>query len=270
MRRSCDAGTGPVVDSCTSVEPSVGADDATQAHFVDNLPVGQQVGQRAHRSAAAGLQGGEQGPLGGHGGPGVRVVELGERGGEVCVDRRALDSECPLAGSGQDGVDRQEVGHLAAPAEAVEARGGQHDRVELPVVDVPDPGVDVPADRHGLYGAGRGSRACALSCAMRRGGARADAGAVAAARRRSAPSRATSTSRGSSRARDGGQDQVLGLRRGQVLQRVHGEVDLAAQQRVAQRGDEDAGAADLREVLAGGVAVRGDLDQLDGPPGQLG
>src|ERR1700754_2818270 len=109
-----------------------GADDATQAHFVDNLPVGQQVGEGSHGSAAAGLQGGEQGPLGGHGGPGERVGEPCEQGGEVYVDRRALYSESSLAGSGQDGLDRQHVGRLLDPAGAYEARGGEHDSVVLP------------------------------------------------------------------------------------------------------------------------------------------
>ena len=46
---------------------------------------------------------------------------------------------------------------------------------------------------------------------------------------------------------------------------MHRDVDLAAQQRVAQRADEDAGAAGLLERGAGGlgaVALGGHLDQL--------
>lgn len=62
-----------------------GTDDTAQAQFVDSLSVDQEVGQRTHRCGTAGLQGGEQGTLGGHGDPGERVVELGERGGEVAL-----------------------------------------------------------------------------------------------------------------------------------------------------------------------------------------
>ena len=132
MASPCDVGTGPVVDSCTSVEPSVVPTTPRRRISLTICPSANKVGERTHRCAAAGLQGGEQGSLGGHGGPGVRVVELGEHGGEVHVDRGALDSQGPLAGGGQDGVDRQELGHLVGPADAVKPGGGEHDGVELP------------------------------------------------------------------------------------------------------------------------------------------
>ena len=58
------------------------------------------------------------------------------------------------------------------------------------------------------------------------------------------------------RGRDGDHlEVVLGCRR-QVLQRVHRDVDLAAPQGIADRADEDAGAADLGE-RAGGRHRRG-------------
>ena len=55
----------------------------------------------------------------------------------------------------------------------------------------------------------------------------------------------------------------LGGGGGQVLERVHGHVDLAREQGVAQGADEDAGAADLGQRPAVDVALGGDLDQLD-------
>ena len=64
---------------------------------------------------------------------------------------------------------------------------------------------------------------------------------------RVSPSRATTTSRGSSRGGTAARAMPSAAAVGQVLERVHGDVDLAAQQRVAQRADEDAGAAELGE-----------------------
>ncbi len=61
-----------------------------------------------------------------------------------------------------------------------------------------------------------------------------------------------------------GREHELGVGRGgQVLERVHGDVDAARVQRVADRRDEDAGAADGREQLAAAVALGRDLDELD-------
>ena len=61
--------------------PVVGAEHGAQRDPVDRaavvVEVGDDVGQRPDRGAAAGLQGGEQGALGGHRGPGVLVVQRG-------------------------------------------------------------------------------------------------------------------------------------------------------------------------------------------------
>lgn len=207
------------------------------------------------------------GSLGGHGGPGVRVVELGERGGEVGAAGSALDRQCSLAGSGQNGVDRQEIGHLTAPSEAAEPGRGEYHRVEFTASYKSDTRIDVAADRHGLdVEAVTAGVRVELRHAARRAGADAGAG------RQLLEGQPVARHQGVTRVlahRHGGQYEALGLRGRQVLERVDGEVHLAAQQRVAQRGDEDAGAADLREVLAGGVPVRGDLDEFDGAPGHL-
>jgi hypothetical protein len=59
-----------------------------------------------------------------------------------------------------------------------------------------------------------------------------------------------------------GDGQAVRGRGREVLVRVDREVDLLGEQRVAQRGDEDAHAEALHG-RAGPVAGRGDLDQLD-------
>ena len=63
--------------------------------------------------------------------------------------------------------------------------------------------------------------------------------------------------------RDGGQRQPRVGRGGQVLERVDGEVDLAGGDRLAQRGDEHALAADRDERRVAAVALGGDRDELD-------
>jgi hypothetical protein len=51
---------------------------------------------------------------------------------------------------------------------------------------------------------------------------------------------------------------------------MHGQVDLAAEQRLAQRADEDAGAADLGQLRPADVTQRGHPDDLDRAAGPLG
>ena len=61
----------------------------------------------------------------------------------------------------------------------------------------------------------------------------------------------------------GGQRDAVRGSRGQVLEGVHGDVDVAAQQRVAQGADEDAGATRSSGVpAAGAVALGRHLDEL--------
>ncbi len=203
------------------------------------------------------------------------MVQGRERGGQCRVGARALDRERTLAGGRDHHLGVEVLGDLGAAAEPVEAGRGQHHRVQLAGGHVADPGVHVAADRDGLQlgaaGGGPGVQLCHPA-----GRAGADPGRAAGAgellhqlvqgqalgRDQRVPDVLA--------LRDGGQHQALGGGGGQVLERVHGEVDPALQQRVAQRGDEHTGAADLRQRLAGGVAVGGDLDQLDGAPGEPG
>src|SRR5699024_661591 len=62
---------------------------------------------------------------------------------------------------------------------------------------------------------------------------------------------------------DGGDDEARRGRGRQVLQRVHGQVDLAGEEGIAQGGGEDPGAAETGERGAVGVALGDDVDQLD-------
>src|SRR5690606_5585841 len=55
--------------------------------------------------------------------------------------------------------------------------------------------------------------------------------------------------------------------RGEILQRVHGRVDLLGQQRLPEGADEDARAADRGEWRPVAVALRRHLDQFDLQPG---
>src|SRR6266542_3813498 len=63
--------------------------------------------------------------------------------------------------------------------------------------------------------------------------------------------------------RYGADGQAVDRGRRKILERVHGDIDLAGQQGVAQRTDEDAGAADLLQRPAVHVAGGDDQDQLD-------
>ena len=113
---------------------------------------------------------------------------------QVGVGGAALDRERTLAGGGQHLQRVEHLGHLVEPAEPGQAGAGQHDRVEL---------AGRAPCRSGCPRC-RGSpttsrpRPSACSCAARRGEpvpTRAPAGSSP----RVSPSRATTTSRGSSR-----------------------------------------------------------------------
>jgi hypothetical protein len=63
--------------------------------------------------------------------------------------------------------------------------------------------------------------------------------------------------------RYGGEGDARGGPGRQVLQRVHGDVDAVVEQRLAQRADEHARAAELGQRLGVAVSLGGDLDQHD-------
>ena len=78
------------------------------------------------------------------------------------------------------------------------------------------------------------------------------------------PSRAHRASAGSSRGGTAPMTQAVGVARRQVLEGVDGDVAAAVEQRVAQGGDEHAGAAEARQRPGQAVAVGPDVDGLEG------
>ena len=188
----------------------------------------------------------------------VSASSRGASGGDhVGPVLAALDREGSLPRGGQHLQRVDELAHLVEAPEPGQARTGQDDRVVPAVVDQPQPGVDVAADRLDaqaeaergeLRGAARGAGA------DDRAGGQLTEGEPVAGDERVA---------GVLAHRDRRDDQAgLGCDR-QVLERVHREVDLAALQGVPDGGGEDAGAADGGQRRGRGVAEGGDLDQLD-------
>jgi hypothetical protein len=180
--------------------------------------------QGADRRRAAGLQRGEQRALGGHRRAGVLVVERAEQAHQLLVVGAALDRERALRRGRQHRQRVDDLGGLDEAAEPLQARprAGRPRRARR--LRPCDAGVDVAADRHDLV---------AEPEAEQLGGAarepvpiRAPGGQLADRQ----PSRATSTSRGSSRSGTAAMTSPGRGRRRQVLVRVDGEVDLAGEQ----------------------------------------
>jgi hypothetical protein len=144
------------------------------------------------------------------------------------------------------------------PAEPGEAGAGEHHPVDDSVGHELSLVSTLP--RTGTTSSPRPS---ACSCAVRRGEPVPDARAGGQLAEHHAVPRDECVP-GVLAGRYGSDDEPLRVGRRQVLERVHGEVDLARVQRVAERCHEDSGAADLRECSTGRVAVRRDLDELDG------
>jgi len=103
-------------DICTSSAPSGRADDTTQAQL-GNVPVAplgkSRLGQLAHGCGAAGLKGGEQGSLGGHGGPGEGSSSSASRSASAVpsASGTAHSTASALDGCGQYVVGAEELGH---------------------------------------------------------------------------------------------------------------------------------------------------------------
>ena len=190
------------------------------------------------------------------------------------VARADLHRERPLAG-GREHLERvEQLADLVGPTHAAQPGGGEHDGVEPPLGDRPQAGVDVAAQAGDHEAEAQGLE---LGAAAR--GAGADGGA------------GRELTEGEPVARDEGVAGVLALRHGrdrrgvvggggEVLERVHGEVDPPVGEGGPQRRDEHPGAAQLGQRRgAVAVALGAHLDQLDlvaegaqavGHPGRLG
>ena len=169
--------------------------------------------------------------------------------------RARLERERALPHRGQQPRrDRCARAIRSASAEPLEARAGEHDRVErLASSSLREPRVGT------LPRSGTISRSGAQREQLR--GAPHAAGADARAARQVASvaprARATSASRGSARSGNAASASPARSRRGQILRAVHGEVGAAVEQRLLDLLHEQALAADLRERhVASAVAAR--------------
>jgi hypothetical protein len=61
-----------------------------------------------------------------------------------------LDGKCPLTRCREQHLRGQYLGYGVPSPQSVQARGGQHDRVIGPVLDLGQPGVDIAADSYYL------------------------------------------------------------------------------------------------------------------------
>ncbi len=201
-------------------------------------------------------------------------LERGDGGEGLGVVGPHLDGEGALGRRGQH-LDRvEDLGGLADPGQPAQPGGGEDDGVEPSLADRPDPGVDVPAQVHELDAeTERGD----LGAAARGAGADPSAG------RQLGQGQAVAGDEGVAgvlAARDRGHRRARVGRGGQVLVGVHGEVDPALGQGLAEGGDEHPGASERGERgRPVAVALGAHLDQHDvdaevtqavGDPGGLG
>ena len=129
-------------------------------------------------------------------------------------------------------------------AEPENAGGREQRRVVLARGDLPDPRVDVPADRADLE---VGSERAQLGGAAQ--AARPDDGSLRQVGQRLALARDETVAHVLP-PRHRADDDAFGVLRGQILQRVHGEVDLAVAERPLELLGEEPLAADLGKRLA--------------------
>ena len=135
---------------------------------------------------------------------------------------------CPGAGTNTLAVER--AARLAAAVEPVEPGGGEHEHVHLAGGELAQPRVDVAAQLDHLEVGPHGEQ---LGAAAQR--ARPHARALAHVRR--APARRPARRSGSARRGAATIAVPVGQLARHVLGRVHGEVDLAGQQRRLERAD---------------------------------
>ena len=230
--------TGPVALIRTDRPPSSERATAREPQLLAVLAL-DDLGQRTQRGGATGLEGGEHGALGGDRGAGGGVVEPASAATRsVSSVRHSIASApCPGAGSIWSGSSTS-VTSSRRPRRARPARARTHGVVldrsrtlrmrvstlpRMPTISRPRPSASSwadPARRAGAEAAADGQLAEGEPVAGDDDVARVLAGGY------------------------GGERDAVGGRGREVLQRVDGDVDLAGEQGVAQRADEDAGAAD--------------------------
>ena len=114
-----------------------------------DLPRTGRFGETGDGCAAARFERGEQRPFRVHGGPAARVVHCGQNIEQPVVGP-ALDRQRALCGRRQEYRRVEDLGGFLNPAEPGQAGSREHDRVQLALGDLAQPGVHVAADRYRL------------------------------------------------------------------------------------------------------------------------
>jgi hypothetical protein len=123
----------------------------SQRHPSAVAPVLDDIGERADRGAAAGLQRGQQRPLGGDRGAHPSVVEeSGQRACSAQVVRPALAGQRSLPGRRQHLLRVEQLGGFSDPTQPRQPSGCDYHTIQVPVDDPTDPRVDVAANRYYL------------------------------------------------------------------------------------------------------------------------
>jgi hypothetical protein len=175
--------------------------------------------------AAAGVQAGQQRPLGGHGGLGGGVGQGPAQDAQALIVAAGLQGQRALTDGGEHDLRGEALGDPVCEAEAIQAGAGEHGGVDHPLGHLAQARVHVPAQhlQHQIRSgppeladpaqAGR-AHPCARRQSVQAGAGPAHQGVAGVGARR-----------------DGHQHQPIGQRRRHVLEAVHGQVHPALGQR---------------------------------------
>ena len=218
----------------------------------------ERVDVRADRQRAARSELGQERPLDLDLATRLRVVDAGERGGDVAVVGATLDRDASLADGRHELGRIEDLGDPVGQIEDLEGGHGHHDRAVDR--DLRQPGLDVAAQ---LLEPQIGARPADLAPPPNRPGGDGRAG-----RHVDRGGQPTSASAAVRRSQKAASTQTLLGCRPQVLGRVHRQVGAPVEHRLLDLLDEHALATDRVEghVLAR-VTARLDERQLDVEPG---
>lgn len=213
----------------------------------------------SERKLAAATKGVEHGALGSHGELGRAVIERvdgvvqGVIGGVVwCA---GFKSERTLARSGRELVDGEALMDVLGAAEAVETGAREYESIALTLLPFAEAGVDVAAHGNELeiraQGEDHGLAARAGGGDTRAGGQHVQAPVIFA------DEGIACIGTG----RNGGESEARIEQRGEIFERVHGEVDAAGGESVLNLLDEDAGAVGRETVERRAISVVGGCDK---------
>ena len=245
---------------------AVGADD----HGVQMPRVINKMAECAERQVAAAAEGVEDRTLSVYGEGYDRIVERGDGvvgRGVVCgVRTSSFESERPLSGCGAEFVDGEALVDVRGAIETIEARSGENESIGLTFLPLAEASVDVAAEldkaevrakgeEHGLTA----RRSSADACVARKHVETPEALAYEGI--------ASVGSRG-----DGGESETRIELRGEIFERVDGNVNAVGGEGVFDLLDEDSFCIDWGAIVEGGGsaeggvlhAVAGGADDFDG------